>query len=243
MGRASGTTRAKLPSADSIKTVLDALVAESEAEQRRVAAFVVELNTLLAEEDRSNDRIADLLVDRVFGGDVTRALSPRSSPPMAWRLLGRAAGRDLKLGRQALSRFLRIGALGRRLGRPWGALDWSVRLELLPLAGDAENLSTLLAAAERFHGAPAPLRAVRAWVRDHGAAAVPDRVRRRGPTFRAGRAWLRVGAGVSRAVRHRWLAHYEALEAQERAAVRADLDACLKALTALKAEMENDDRR
>lgn len=110
-------------------------VARTQAEWRRFLDDVVDrANRAVKRSGLEHETAADLLFEALFEGDVEAALDPESRPTEAYARVLERAGASLRLDAPDLSRHVRIGALNQlRRDGVWLDMDWSKKVELLPL--------------------------------------------------------------------------------------------------------------
>jgi hypothetical protein len=107
----------------------------SDAVEHAVGGFVEDLNVRIREQGKGHDALADHLLDLLFDGDAEAALQPESRLNDRYRALRDRAGLSFKLDPAELLRHVRIGAVNRlrRQDDVWAGIDWSEKVELVPL--------------------------------------------------------------------------------------------------------------
>jgi hypothetical protein len=133
--------------------------------ERAVDELEAFINRAMTEVGRQHEKIADRVFTVLYEGDVAAALAVRLGNAPKYDALAMRSGKTLLMDAGTLSRSVRIGALNHRLeGGKWSDLNWSQKMELLPLLGSEQDFD-LLARGIAYASKPGTGRnAVREWV-------------------------------------------------------------------------------
>jgi len=140
--QASAGKRAKVPQAQAIVPAAAsarlAPTGRTEEEWREWTDSLVDrMNLSVRKAGLEKEEAADALFRETFGQDWLRALDPAGDPTEEYERIRAREGRTLRLDtHEHLQDYVRIGALNQhRRDSAWRGLDWSFKVELLPLLG------------------------------------------------------------------------------------------------------------
>ncbi len=220
----------------------DAAQTLTPARRRELEALRVEVNALVKDSDRQYDRVADRLFTVLYDGVTEAALDPNRNATSDYRAMAEMTGDTLRIDRNTLSRAVRIGALNAHLrSGPWHRLDWSMKIELLPLLGLDVNLGRLEKGAAQAVKAGATTRTLRAWVAEQVPASEKGVGRPDGLSAAAAAKFLDIGRRLRKVATRRLFAdRLRRLEKGAFTAAVGDLEATIRSLTLLREELRDE---
>lgn len=199
--------------------------------------LVDRLNEAVRTMGAAQDKLASFVFKAVFGDDVKAAFDQKRATP-AYRLLRKRAGNSLDLDKTELSRYVRIGALNYELqADAWANLDWSKKVELLPLANRKDGHRKLRAGMKHAMGQGIGVRQLRKWVAN--ALPVPRTKPPRELGLGAGERFTSVGVQLGNADdRARLVTQVREAPKERRRAFLRELKETARNLGALLRELE-----
>lgn len=173
-----------------------ACATENDAELATFADSVVAyVNESLKRVDVQHDAISNFLFSSTCDGDVDAAFGRSEERPPRLKAIEALAGGRLRLGRTALSRHVRVGAINAVIrDSRWHALEWTRKLTLLPLFKDSETgLASIVEGLDAHETTATTTRELGEWVRATRTAN-GDRPGRKNMTIASARHFAKSGA-------------------------------------------------
>lgn len=200
----------------------------TESQWRHWVDHVVDqVNSAVRQAGLSHEAAADLLFRKLCRNDVKLGLDPDGSRTDEYLRVRDREGKSLRLTKGDLSKYVRIGAMNQlRRDSTWRNLDFSFKLELMPLL-DLKDERAAFNAGVKFAAGPNASEAhIRRWVQ-HATPRAPGSVGRpRGESVTLPRAARFTDTGVmlgDEAQREKFLARLRAAPARHQRAIVKNL--------------------
>lgn len=146
-------------------------LARQPAEAQRFAASVVpEANRKIRALGLQHESLSQYLFEQLFGKEPHTALEPESRLGARYLALRERAGKSLRLDPAELLKHVRVGAIAYLRGDDddvWAGLDWSEKVELLPLLALNDGRKVFNQGVVFASRSNAGKLRVRAWVQEH----------------------------------------------------------------------------